>query len=38
MTVEKTLTAGLILGLGLLFGSVSTFAQESRDLLAGTTA
>jgi hypothetical protein len=38
MTVQKTLTAGLILGLGLLFGGVSTFAQGSAELFAKTTA
>ena len=38
MTVQKNLTAGLILGLGLFFAGVSALAQGAADLFANTTA
>lgn len=38
MRVKKTLTVGVILGFGLLFGAVSAFAQESDDKLSRMTA
>lgn len=38
MTMQKTLTSGLILALGIFSGSISAYAQEEPDPLASLTA